>query len=186
MKRFLIVSENQYLTSGLMSILNDTFSEITITRTNLEHFDEVCKFSFAEFYPFKPIILCESKFYNIARHKLSARRISIIEIPRSFESITNEILKIEKLPTKGIRKKLSPREYLLCQLFKSQKTDDQISLTLNISKKTISCHRRNIINKLNLKNKQQLYFFCDYFCDFFNGNTQNKFEKLSSKFCARK
>lgn len=163
MKIFIIVSKNQYLTLGLMSNLNDSFSEITIIRTNLEHFDEVCKISFAEFYSSKTIILCESKCYNIAKHKLSARRIRIIEISRSFESITNEILNIKKLPTKDIRKKLSPREYLLCQMFKSQKTDDQISTTLNISKKTISCHRRNIITKLNLKNKQQLYFFCDYF-----------------------
>lgn len=163
MKRFIIISENQYLTSGLMSMLNDSFSEITITRTNLEHLDAACKIFFAEFYPCKPIILCESKCYNIARHKLSAGRIRVIEISRSFETITNKILRIENSPNKDISKKLSSREYLLCQLFKSKKTDDQISLTLNISKKTISCHRRNIINKLNLKNKQQLYFFCDFF-----------------------
>lgn len=163
MKKFIIISENQYLVSGLMSMLKDSFDEITITRTNLEHLDDVCKLFVADFYPCTPIILCESKSYNIARHKLSIGRAIIIEISRSFACVINEISRIEKYPTKDANKRLSPREYVLCQLFKSQKTDEQISLTLNISKKTISCHRRNIINKLKLKNKQQLYFFCDLF-----------------------
>ncbi|MBE4971774.1 response regulator transcription factor, partial [Enterobacter cloacae complex sp. P11RS] len=37
--------------------------------------------------------------------------------------------------------------------------DDNIAIILNITKKTISTHRRNILQKLNLKNRHELYMY---------------------------
>lgn len=54
---------------------------------------------------------------------------------------------------------LSAKESLIFSLFSEGATDDNISVMLNITKKTISAHRRNILNKLNLKNRHELYIY---------------------------
>lgn len=44
-------------------------------------------------------------------------------------------------------------------LFSEGTIDDNIAIILNITKKTISTHRRNILQKLNLKNRHELYMY---------------------------
>ncbi|EOL8958809.1 response regulator transcription factor [Cronobacter dublinensis] len=56
-----------------------------------------------------------------------------------------------------VLKRLSPRETMLLALFSSGITDDTISTKLQIHKKTVSTHRQNILSKLNLKNRHELY-----------------------------
>ena len=56
-------------------------------------------------------------------------------------------------------KRLSAQETLLFTLFSEGTTDDNIAIMLNITKKTISSHRRNILQKLNLKNRHELYMY---------------------------
>lgn len=56
-------------------------------------------------------------------------------------------------------KKLSKKENSIFKFITLGMGDDKISYILNISKKTISAHRRNILKKLNLKNRHALYLY---------------------------
>lgn len=47
---------------------------------------------------------------------------------------------------------LSKREKQILKLITSEFTNDQISKKLSLSKKTVDCHRQNIINKIGVKN----------------------------------
>ncbi len=52
---------------------------------------------------------------------------------------------------------LSPRERGIVICMKLQMTDDEIASRFNLSKKTVSAHRRNILSKLGIRNRNELY-----------------------------
>jgi len=162
MFKIIIISENQYLATGLMGLLNQIPKNTLITRTSIEYLADVIHHPPSDNISFKKIILCDKDIYNVAKHKLrDITDCKIIEIPRTSHETFKKILNFSSSFNDDYNR-LSSREYMLCELFKLKKTDEQISLALKISKKTISSHRRNIISKLNLKNRQQLYLFCRY------------------------
>lgn len=57
----------------------------------------------------------------------------------------------------GVSKSLSSRERTIVLCMKLGMTDSEIASMLNISKKTVSAHRRNIISKVGAMNRNELY-----------------------------
>lgn len=56
-------------------------------------------------------------------------------------------------------KKMTSQEVTLFDLFSLGISDENIADILKINKKTISAHRRNMLQKLNLKNRHALYMY---------------------------
>lgn len=52
---------------------------------------------------------------------------------------------------------LSLREMEIVTCMKFMMTDDEIASKFNLSKKTVSAHRRNILSKLEIRNRNELY-----------------------------
>ena len=52
---------------------------------------------------------------------------------------------------------LSPREREIVTCMKLRMTDNEIASRFNLSKKTVSAHRRNILSKLGIRNRNELY-----------------------------
>ncbi|ECT9924409.1 LuxR family transcriptional regulator [Salmonella enterica] len=52
---------------------------------------------------------------------------------------------------------LSPREKEIMICMKLRMTDDEIASRFNLSRKTVSAHRRNILSKLGIRNRNELY-----------------------------
>ncbi|MED8847176.1 LuxR C-terminal-related transcriptional regulator [Escherichia coli] len=89
------------------------------------------------------IIRGDSKVSDIRRVLLSGRR----------KYNTGNFLQLRELSVRE-------REIVVCMKLKM--TDDEIASGLNLSKKTVSAHRRNILLKLGISNRSELYrhLFC--------------------------
>lgn len=109
---------------------------------------------------FRHFIFCENITSKILKGDISTSKFKIIEMSKSVDELCRELLIDEYSQTNNRLSTLSPKEHRICTYFKMNYTDNKIAQSLNITKTTLSCHRRNILSKLNLKNKQQLYMFC--------------------------
>ncbi|HAW0924872.1 TPA: helix-turn-helix transcriptional regulator [Escherichia coli] len=56
-----------------------------------------------------------------------------------------------------LQRYLSPREREIVTCMKLRMTDDEIASRFNLSRKTVSAHRRNILSKLGIRNRNELY-----------------------------
>ncbi|HAL9674994.1 TPA: helix-turn-helix transcriptional regulator [Escherichia coli] len=56
-----------------------------------------------------------------------------------------------------LQRYLSSREREIVVCMKLRMTDDEIASRFKLSKKTVSAHRRNILSKLGVKNRNELY-----------------------------
>lgn len=56
-----------------------------------------------------------------------------------------------------LQRNLSPRERDIVMCMKIRMTDDEIASKFKLSKKTVSAHRRNILSKLGIQNRNELY-----------------------------
>lgn len=52
---------------------------------------------------------------------------------------------------------LSPREREIVICMKLRMTDDEVASRFKLSRKTVSAHRRNILSKLGIRNRNELY-----------------------------
>jgi DNA-binding NarL/FixJ family response regulator len=66
---------------------------------------------------------------------------------------------IDKHSSKQPHEKLSDREYQVMLLLASGKTVTEVARSLNLSVKTISTYRSNILEKMNMRNNAQLTFY---------------------------
>jgi DNA-binding CsgD family transcriptional regulator len=57
----------------------------------------------------------------------------------------------------NLQRYLSPREREIVTCMKLRMTDDEIASRFNLSRKTVSAHRRNILSKLGIRNRNELY-----------------------------
>lgn len=64
--------------------------------------------------------------------------------------IENEKVKTKPVPADKFR--LTKRELLILKMITQEMSNDEIAGTLNVSKRTIDSHRRNLLYKLNAKN----------------------------------
>lgn len=55
-------------------------------------------------------------------------------------------------------KDLTDREFEVAKLLNEEMSSKQIAAVLSISSHTVDCHRRNIINKLKIKDTRSLTF----------------------------
>lgn len=163
MINIVIITDNHYFAIGLIKCIHDVFNDdfVIISRTNFENYkhhmidldDEIKSY-------FKNIILCEKDVYSILKNSSCVPNYKIIDASKSVNELYRNISSDGDTNQSNANKTLSPRELTVCKLFKNCETDDKIAADLSISKKTLSCHRRNIMSKLKLKNKKQLYLFC--------------------------
>lgn len=58
---------------------------------------------------------------------------------------------------RNFKRSLSSREREIVRCIMFGMTDDEIAEEFNLSKKTISAHRRNILSKMGIKNRNELY-----------------------------
>ncbi|BBJ69053.1 helix-turn-helix transcriptional regulator [Enterobacter asburiae] len=159
----IIITENQYFVLGLIECLHKVFNKdfIKITRTNFQNYHQCLhdESSLPTFF-FRHFIFCENITSKILKGDISTSKFKIIEMSKSVDELCRELLIDEYSQTNNRLSTLSPKEHRICTYFKMNYTDNKIAQSLNITKTTLSCHRRNILSKLNLKNKQQLYMFC--------------------------
>lgn len=148
---------------GLIDCLHKVFNKdyTRITRTNYVNYPRCLSDVSADSTVFvRNFILCESVVYNLLKGDICTTKFKIIDISKSVDDFYRDLLHDDPPKPVNSMSRLSPKEYNLCKLFKMNYTDNRIAEDLNISKTTLSCHRRNILSKLKLKSKQQLYLFC--------------------------
>ncbi|EFK4582235.1 helix-turn-helix domain-containing protein [Escherichia coli] len=77
----------------------------------------------------------------------------------SIDDIRRFILAGKQIESKGggIKRSLSIREREIVRCIMFGMTDDEMADEFNLSKKTISAHRRNILSKMGIKNRNELY-----------------------------
>ena len=163
MINIIIITDNHYFATGLIKCIHDVFNNyfVIISRTNFQNYKHHMLDIDHEIKSyFKNFILCEKDVYSILKNSSYASNYTIIDASKSVNELYRNLSSGGDANQSNVNKTLSPRELSICKLIKNCETDDKIATDLCISKKTVSSHRRNIISKLKLKNKKQLYLFC--------------------------
>lgn len=159
--RIFVVTENNFLLSGIRELIERTqcFHACLYTITQSSSMPETVVYPKSSTYD---IIISDNDYYRITALQQKTKNTLILPAHydlltylQCFDSLQDEA---EVAPERAI-KKLSLKENLLFSLFSSGLHDDNISTALHISKKTVSAHRRNILGKLKLKNRNELYLF---------------------------
>ena len=161
--KVILISDNQYLNLGLVGILHVVFNQsvIKITRTNYKNYKSCIYDSQSDFdTSFCNYIICEGVIFNHLKADLGLSQFKVINISHSVNDFYSQLFASGCSESRIISAKISPAEYKICEFFKMGYSDEKISKLLSITKTTISCHRRNLLKKLQLKKKQELYTLC--------------------------
>lgn len=159
----ILISDNQYLNLGLVGLLQAVFNEsaIKITRTNYENYKRCIFDSESDFLAcFCNYIFCEGVVSNHLKSDLQLSPFKVIDVSKSVNDFYSQLFRAGYPENRLYYVNITPAEYKLCELFKMGYSDDKISQLLSITKTTISCHRRNLLKKLQFKKKQELYALC--------------------------
>ncbi|NEV85080.1 MULTISPECIES: LuxR C-terminal-related transcriptional regulator [Enterobacter] len=161
----MIISENNYLITGVKSLIADN---------NLFYGCELFFFQFRRlpkaFFEqlnsidnHKNFIITERNTYCYLLTKSKVKNTWVIKSDSKIESYLDYFRsKNVQVSTKKIIspfERLSPQEFTIFTLFAAGNIDENVANELGLSKKTVSGHRRNILKKLNLGNRYQLYLF---------------------------
>lgn len=159
--RIFVVTENSYIHLGIQELIEKTkcFNSCVYTITQSLSMPETVVYSKSRTFD---IIITDNYFFCIMG--LQSKTKNTLVLPANYDLLTymqcfDALQDITKPITEKTIKKLSLKENLLFTLFSSGLHDDKISTKLCISKKTVSTHRRNILGKLKLKNRNELYLF---------------------------
>ncbi|MDT0556779.1 LuxR C-terminal-related transcriptional regulator [Patiriisocius hiemis] len=98
---------------------------------------------------YKPLTAAETLQLISEIKRISESKILLEKIIFLFVSTEKNLLETECL---------TKRESKIFSLIGSQYTSQEIANLLNVSKETVSTHRKNIIKKLNLKGAGQLQY----------------------------
>ena len=157
--RIFVVSDNAYLFIGIQSLIEDItfFKNCICTVVQTGNLPYLVASSKSESYD---IVISDniSHKYTITQKLMK----NTLVLPSYYDLNTyihcfNNMRDITEDYKDNSLKKLSVRETILYTLFAAGIDDDGISVILQISKKTISSHRANILGKLKLKNRNELY-----------------------------
>lgn len=159
--RFFIVTENMYLYLGFKRLIEQmgVYKKKSWTITQANKLPECTTYSKSKSYD---IIISDNYLHRYLASQNPVKNVIILPATYDVTTYTNCFNDLKSINNESIEKylkKLSLREKILFAFFSSGIHDDSISAILQISKKTISAHRRNILAKLNLKNRNELYLY---------------------------
>lgn len=159
--RIFVVTENNYVFLGIRDLIERTqcFKSCLYTITQSCSMPETVAYSKSRTFD---IIISDNYYFRITALQRKIKNTLIL--PANYDLLTylrcfDSLQDDTKVNAQRVIKKLSLKENLLFSLFSSGLHDDNISTALHISKKTVSAHRRNILGKLKLKNRNELYLF---------------------------
>lgn len=159
--RFFIVTDNMYLYLGFKSLIEQigVYNNKIWTISQTNKLPECSIYSKERSYD---IIISDNYLHRYLASQNAVKNVIIL--PANFDVTTyvdcfNDLKSIKVDSLEKCLKQLSFREKLLFAFFSAGIDDDSIAAILQISKKTISAHRRNILAKLNLKNRNELYLY---------------------------
>lgn len=159
----IIISDDQFFILGLVDYIYVKFKEqeVFIKVTNFKNYLK-CIDS-ANLMGDKDnvyiIVFDEERCRNI-KYELRLKLHEVICDFKSFSEFDEKILtKNSKKASRQIFS-LSTKEFLICKLFKEDYSDNIIAKKLNITTKTLSCHRRNIMTKIKANTRMQFVLFC--------------------------
>ncbi|MGN8010699.1 MULTISPECIES: response regulator transcription factor [Enterobacter] len=159
--RIYVITDNYFLYHGIRELIEDSkvFKSYTYC---IEQTSKLPTLIFYHKYHTQDIIITDNYLHCYAVSKYRPEKTLILpcnydldKYIECFNDLTNQSYFFDEI----CFKKLSEKETLLFTLFSEGTTDDKIAIMLNITKKTISSHRRNILQKLNLKNRHELYMY---------------------------
>lgn len=159
--RVCVVTDNSYLYSGIKELIEYTqcFKSCLHTVKMTSEMPDVVAYSKSRTFD---IIITDNYYLRLStlQKRLKNTLIlpdsyDVLQYLKCFDSLSDDA----KIKSERTIKKLSLRENILFSLFSTGVHDDNISTALSISKKTVSAHRRNILGKLKLKNRNELYLF---------------------------
>jgi len=159
--RIYVITDNEYLYVGIRELIEESrvFEQYTY---KVEKTSRLPSLVFYHKYHTHDIIITDNYLHCHAISKY--RPENTLVLPADYDLDTylkcfNEMSNLGNNIHQYVLKRLSSKETILLSLLSEGATDDKISIMLNISKKTISSHRRNILQKLNLKNRHELYMY---------------------------
>ncbi|WP_052767914.1 helix-turn-helix transcriptional regulator [Enterobacter cloacae] len=159
--RIYVITDNYFLYYGIRELIYDSkvFESYTY---NVEQTAKLPALIFYHKHHTQDIIITDNFLHCYAVSKYRPEKTLILpcnyDLDKYIECF-NDLTNQDYLHNALYFKKLSSKETLLLTLFSEGATDDKIAIMLNITKKTISSHRRNILQKLNLKNRHELYMY---------------------------
>lgn len=159
--RIYVITDNYFLYHGIRELIEDSkvFESYTY---NVEQTTKLPTLIFYHKYHTQDIIITDNFLHCYAVSKYRPEKTLILpcnyDLDKYIECF-NDLTDQNDFHDMLHFKKLSSKETLLFTLFSEGTTDDKIAIMLNITKKTISSHRRNILQKLNLKNRHELYMY---------------------------
>ena len=157
-----IITENLYLHIGLSWLVNNSFDESKIKRLVFIDTTYLAELSAADFDGF--IVYITPKKFNIGWKELFSTEVKqgdAIDMTMSVKDIREKI-KFLTLGSSNVvnsvhhRYRLTEKEVSTIHALAYGITPDTCSLLTGRSIKTISAHKRNAMEKLGLKNQQEL------------------------------
>ncbi|MFP2346165.1 response regulator transcription factor [Enterobacter hormaechei subsp. steigerwaltii] len=159
--RIYVITDNYFLYHGIRELIEGS-KVFESYRYCVEQTSKLPTLIFYHKYHTQDIIITDNFLHCYAVSKYRPEKTLILpcnynldKYIECFNNLTNRNDSYNELYCK----RLSAQETLLFTLFSEGTTDDNIAIMLNITKKTISSHRRNILQKLNLKNRHELYMY---------------------------
>lgn len=159
--RIYVITDNCYLYHGIRELIQDS----RVFEKFIYHVEQTIRLPSVVFYNkyhTHDIIITDNYLHCHAISKYRPENTLVLpsnydldKYIECFNTMSNPNVDTNKF----YLKKLSSQETLILSLFSDGNSDDKISVMLNITKKTISSHRRNILQKLNLKNRHELYMY---------------------------
>jgi len=157
-----IISDNQYYIAGIKRLCDMKLGNGYPIRYTIKSYQGIKNrfrpYVLSEVYTTDVLFIEVSIFLNLIGHRFTLRKVFTGAIHP--DEIDERVMKNNYYNlncSSLISEKLSCRELYALYLYRSGFSDEMIARKMNISKKTVSSHRVNIMSKLNVPNRYLLY-----------------------------
>ncbi|WP_192876869.1 response regulator transcription factor [Escherichia coli] len=152
-----IYSDNIFFISGVRTLVSEVFNKRKyVIRFCSEK--EILNMMSINDVPDGVFVFSDTKNALFLSYLRLFFRNDIISGDRSIEDVRNHLLSEKRCyPGAHLQMELSPREIEIVACMKLRMTDNEIASRFKLSRKTVSAHRRNILLKLGIKNRNELY-----------------------------
>ncbi|MBL5950318.1 hypothetical protein JBO38_21485 [Enterobacter asburiae] len=162
----IIITDNEYLFLGLCCLLPTLHprQKINVIRVCDYNYKKTLKEITKELSLENVVIFCENSLYKAIVFFINNQKNSQCQVVNAIELFSSIPGRVGKIPFNGEKECLSfnltAMEYCICTLTKKHLSDKKMSKVLDLSIKTVSAHRRRIMEKMHFKKKQEFYLFC--------------------------
>ncbi|HIH9253573.1 TPA: response regulator transcription factor [Enterobacter ludwigii] len=157
-----IISDNQYYIAGVKGLCDMKLSNGYPIRYKTMSYQGVKNkfrsYDLSEVYTTDVLFIEVSRSLNLIGQRFTLRKVFTGVVHP--DEIDERVMKNNYYNlncSSLISEKLSCRELYALYLYRSGFSDEMIAIKMNISKKTVSSHRVNIMSKLNVPNRYSLY-----------------------------